>query len=406
MAASELRVGQRVRVRPGELAPADGRVLEGRAFVDTASLTGEAEPRGTGPGSTLLAGSTVLDGALLVEVTAAPGDCVRDAVTRILEEARGRSADRVRLADRVAGALVPLVIVLASGTFVIAWREHSFAEGWQRALAVALIACPCALGIATPLAFWTALGRAWRRGVLLKGPDVLEQLARVRHVMLDKTGTLTSKRLELRDWNSIDPRLDGDAALRLAAALEDGSEHPIGAAIRRAYRLRSEEPLPRCEDFEVLPGIGVRGQVEGRALRMSRAPSLGTYTEVSLAEEGHALAHFELEAAALPGTRQALRQLTERGLNPTILSGDSWGPARALGETLGVPVEAELLPADKAQRVTAATAEEVLFVGDGLNDVAALELAGVGLVVGDGKARAMQAGDAVLLRAGWINCPR
>lgn len=406
--AAELQVGDVVRVRPGAIPAADGQVLRGCSFVDSSTLTGESEPRSVGPGARLLAGTTVLDGTLDVRVEAACGERVRDAVEHLLAEATLSRSRQVRMADAVAGFLLPGVLLLAVLTFLVQASAGDLESAWQRSLAVLLIACPCALGIATPLAFWSALGHAWRSGVLVKGSDVLERLARTRRVLFDKTGTLTQRDLELADVTALpaaqERNLDRADLLRLAAGLEAGSEHPIGAAIRRAFALtRSGEP-PTCTGFEALPGVGVRGMVEGRHLRMVRAPE-GNRTCVALDEVTERLGTFRLNSRLLPGTRQAIDRLKERDLAPTILTGDSHGPAAALAATLGVPVESELLPKDKLEHVRSAGPKGVVFVGDGINDVGALRMADVGIVVGGATAQALEAGDVTLLRAPMTALP-
>ncbi|MFT7679994.1 MAG: cation transport ATPase, partial [Planctomycetota bacterium] len=300
---SDIRIGDRVRMRPGEVASIDGRVLAGRAFVDSSVLTGESDPVSAGPGARLLAGSTVLDGCLEVEVIAVPGERVQDAVARLLEQAVQGSTGHVRLADRVARVLLPCVLVLAVGTFVVTLSSHGLEPAWQRALAVVLIACPCAIGIATPLAFWVALGQAWKRGVLVKGADVLERLARTRRVLLDKTGTLTDRRMKLTEIVVHAKHMDQASALALGAALEHGSEHPIGSALRLAH---GDAGLPDCAQFKALPGVGVSGLVQGRELIMQRSTTPDLRTRVALSQEGELLAEFCLESAPVLGAGQVL----------------------------------------------------------------------------------------------------
>lgn len=399
---ASLKTGDEIRLRPGSIPAIDGVVLTGRSFVDTSALTGESEPHSITAGMRLLSGTTVLDGTLDVRVEATRGGRVRDAVERLLVEAALSRSKQVRMADRVAGFLLPGVIVLAALTFALLARSGDLEGAWQRSLAVLLIACPCALGIATPLAFWSALGEAWRAGVLVKGSDVLERLARTKRIFLDKTGTLTNRELVLSEVRALPAAtelgLDEGGLLRLAAGLESGSEHPIGTAIRRAFAARGEGPAPACEQFEALPGIGVQGLVADRHLRMVRAGE-GSGTRVALDQDGVLLGTFELDSRLQEGAAQALHKLAERGLAPTVLTGDGAGPAATLGSDLGVPVEAELLPADKLERVRSSGPEGVVFVGDGINDVGALRMADVGIVVGGATAQAMEAGDVTLLRA-------
>lgn len=307
------------------------------------------------------------------------------------------------MADRVASILLPGVILLAAGTFALMLQAGDLQGAWQRSLAVLLIACPCALGIATPLAFWSALGEAWRSGILVKGSEVLERLAKVERVFLDKTGTLTDRRLELvaaRPMAPMEPGdLDAASLLRLGAGLELGSEHPIGAALRRAFARSADGPAPSCSDFEAIPGVGVRGKIEGRNLAIVRSQSSTGLTCVALEQDGIPIGEFELQASLLPGTTEALSGLHTQGLETTILTGDGQAPAQALSRTLEIPVLAELMPQDKLEHVRDAGPEGVLFVGDGINDVGALRMADVGVVVGGASAQAMEAGDVTLLGA-------
>ncbi len=273
VAVDDVRVGERVRVRPGEEVPVDGVVLEGRSFLDASSLTGEETPAAAAAGDRVLSGARVLDGSLLVRADSVRGARVRDEIERLLSEALTARPALVRTADRAARVFLPAVLLLAVGA--AAWRGWRLGpeQGLLTGLSVVLIACPCALGLATPLAFWVALGEAWRRGVLVRGGDVLERLARARHAFLDKTGTLTTGGLELVgvDVPAGGAPLDASAVLRLAAALEQGSEHPIGRAVRAAWRARGGGDLPAVEEFRAVPGVGVEGTVDGRPLRLGRA---------------------------------------------------------------------------------------------------------------------------------------
>jgi heavy metal translocating P-type ATPase len=398
--AAELAVGDVVRVRPGEPLAVDGVVLAGAAFVETAALTGEQRPRRVGPGDAVLSGSTPLDGALDVRATSVGQGRVAREVERMLARALDRGGRFVRLADGLAGALLPVVALLALGAGVVRGRAGGLEAGWMTGLSVVLISCPCALGIATPLVFWRALGLAWERGVLVRGADVLERIARARRVWFDKTGTLTSRALELREVRTLGS-VDERGALRLAAALEQASEHPIGAELRRAYGARG---LPPVVGARVLPGVGVAGDVDGvphrlRAAEGAERAAGDADTTVVLERDGRALALFRLAAALDPGAADALDALRARGLELRVLTGDDHGPAEALAQRLRVPVHARLLPADKLARVAAAGAGTV-YVGDGLNDAAALAAADVGVAVGDGSPRSLELADVLLLRAG------
>ena len=403
--AELLELGDRVRVRPGEVVPVDGLILEGRSFVDASALTGEADPLSLGPGQRVLAGSSLVDGSLVVRAEAVGGGRVRDEVERLLSEAMESPAPYVRLADRVAAILIPLVLALAVGTAAWHWQSEGPEEALLIALSVVLISCPCALGIATPLAFWVALAQAWKAGVLVRGGEVLERLAQVSRVWLDKTGTLTRGDLTL-DSLELTGSLDEREALRVAASLELGSEHPIGRALLSEwFRVHGGDQaaalaaLHPVEGFRALPGLGVEGRVEGQLWRVGRGDgaALGA---VSLSCDGEQTALFRLHAEPRPEAGAVIRELKRLGLKPTILTGDAEQPAQALAEKLGIPVEAGLLPADKVERIRAAGAVGTLFVGDGLNDAAALAAADVGIAVAGGSARSMEAAPINLLRPG------
>lgn len=400
VAADELAVGDLVRVLPGEWLPVDGVVVEGRSFVDSSALTGEAQPVSAGPGDRVLAGGTLVDGTLLVRTEATGGGRVRDEVERLLTEALGARGRFVRLADRVAGTLLPLVMVVALGTLWYHWKHTGPEAGLMNALAVLLISCPCALGIATPLAFWAALSECFRHGALVRGSEVLERLASVRSIFFDKTGTLTDGELELVAIESEDRA----AALAAVAALERHSEHPVGRSLRSAWLAecadRVESDLPAVGDFRVLPGRGVEGIVDGarwRAVRAERAA--GNDTAVDLWREDQVVARFRLAGRPRPEAHDVVQRLTQRGLTATILTGDHAGPARLIADELGIAFEADLLPADKLARIEAAGPGTV-FIGDGLNDAAALAAAQVGIAVSGGSARSLDVASVNLLRPG------
>ncbi|MCB9904431.1 MAG: cadmium-translocating P-type ATPase [Planctomycetes bacterium] len=401
--ADQLALGDLVRVLPGEWLPVDGVVVEGRSFVDSSALTGEAEPVSRGPGDAVLAGGTLVDGTLLVSTEATGGGRVRDEVERLLVEALGDRGRFVRLADRVAGALLPIVLLVALGTLWYHWRHSGAEAGLMHALAVLLISCPCALGIATPLAFWAALSECFHRGALVRGSEVLERLASAKKVFFDKTGTLTDGELELVGVEAD----DRGVALAAVAALERHSEHPVGHSLRRAWRDGggSDECLPQVVDFRVLPGRGVEGVVGGATWRAVRAESSeAAETVVDLFRGDERRARFRLRGRPRPEAREVVTALAKRGLAPSILTGDHAGPARAVAQELGIEFEADLLPADKFARIEAAGVDTV-FVGDGLNDAAALAAARVGVAVSGGSARSLDVASVNLLRPGLGSLP-
>lgn len=401
--AEQLELGDLVRVLPGEWLPVDGVVVEGRSFVDSSALTGEADPVSRGPGDAVLAGGTLVDGTLLVRTEATGGGRVRDEVERLLIEALGDRGRFVRLADRVAGALLPVVMAVALGTLWYHWKHSGAEAGLMNALAVLLISCPCALGIATPLAFWAALSECFRRGALVRGSEVLERLASAKKVFFDKTGTLTDGELELVAVEADDRAV----ALAAAAALERHSEHPVGRSLRRAWHESggSDSTLPEVVDFRVLPGRGVEGVVNGekwRAVRAERSAAAETAVDLLCGDEHRA--RFRLRGRPRPEARAVVSALAKRGLAPSILTGDHAGPARAVADELRIGFESDLLPADKLARIEAAGVGSV-FVGDGLNDAAALAAARVGIAVAGGSARSLDVASVNLLRPGLGSLP-
>ncbi len=396
-----VRVGDRLRVRPGEVVPVDGLVLAGRAFVDASSLTGEAEPRAAAPGDRVLAGTVPLDGALELRAEAVGDARVRAEIERLLRHALESAGRQLRLADRAARVLLPTAIAIAIAAGAVHWIHAGPERALMVALSVLLISCPCSLGIATPLAFWSALGAAWRRGVLVKGADVLERLARARRVWFDKTGTLTDGEIELA---GVEPRpgWTREQALALAGALEISSEHPIGRALRRAAS-EALGALPEpAQDFRVRSGLGVEGRVDGALCTLERAPALADAESaaVRLVREGEFVALFRLTSRLRPEAAAVVAELARRGLEPRMLTGDARGPATALGRELGLEVEAELLPGDKVRRIEELGRVGTVFVGDGLNDAAALASADVGIALGSGSPRSLDAADVNLLRGG------
>ncbi|MCP3916481.1 MAG: cadmium-translocating P-type ATPase [bacterium] len=397
-----LGVGDRVRVRPGDLVPVDGVVVEGRAFLDTSSLTGEEQPSAVEPGDRVLAGTVSQDGALVIEVRAVGADRVQERVERMLSEALHAKAPIARVADRAAAWLLPFVLLLALGTAIARWSLDGPEGALLNALSVVLISCPCALGIATPLAFWVALGEAWKRGALVRGAEVLEELARAQRVFFDKTGTLTTGEFELEGIELPDGERIGEAeALGLAAALEQGSEHPIGRAIVAAWQRRSGEPPEKVESFRAVAGTGVEGSVRGRQLRLARSERSreGGQTRVVLSDNVGPLAEFVLAGTIRAEAAEVTRRLAELGLEQTVLTGDGSGPAQALSRALDVPVEHSLSPADKLER-TSAGGPGTVFIGDGLNDSAALAAAPVGITVSGGVGRSLETATINLLRPG------
>jgi heavy metal translocating P-type ATPase len=421
--ASDLRVGDRVLVRPGGKVPSDGRVLEGRALVDEAALSGEPLPRSVGPGDALSAPVVATDGPLVLEVTAVGGGTRLGEVAAVLARARAERSPVERLADRVSAVFVPGVVLLAGAVLALdLGRGDPLADAALRALSVLVIACPCALAIATPLAVTAALGRLAERGVLVRTGMALAGLPRVRAVAFDKTGTLTEGRPDVRDVRAREGR-DPAHALALAAAVEAASEHALGRAIALAARARGS-PALAAQDVRVVPGRGVEGVVlaPGRApvrvrvgspawlgalagdgVPAARAHGAGRETEVGVEADGVVVATIRLEDRLRADAAATVAALAATGHRVVVLSGDSPAATRAAALALGLPAEAGVggcLPADKVEAIRRLRAEAkgpVAFVGDGLNDAPALAAADLGLAVGSGTDLARETADVSLL---------
>lgn len=448
----QLRPGDRVRVRPGEHFAVDGRVVSGEGSVDEASITGEAEPAYKGPGQTVYAGTINLNGSFIVEATQVGEERVLGKLVRLLEEARLQRAPIERLADRVAAVFAPTIILLALSSMVYWTWQVSFEQGLLIGLAVLLIACPCALGVATPLTIWAALGRAAQQGVLIRDSLTLEKLSHVRRIFFDKTGTLTtgearlvemvgsgiwdvrygrkdeageaclerSRRVgdgALEDWPEGSQTGGGERLLQIAASLEHGSEHPLGRSILVAAEARGLRRLP-VERFQARPGLGVSGQIDGQqmfvgswrlieqqglvlpeALQQERARlAAAGLTVVHVAWAGRVQGLLGLAETIRSTAALALAEMKRRGLTAQVLTGDSTAAGAALGRQLEVAVQSELLPHDKVRAIEAAEANgPVAMVGDGLNDAPALTRASIGLALGCGADVTREAADVSLL---------
>lgn len=412
----QLRPGDRIRVRPGENFAVDGQVISGEGSVNEASITGEAAPAYKGPGQTVFAGTTNLDGSFVVAATQVGEERVMGKLIRLLDEARLHRAPIERLADRVAGHFVPGVIALSLGTFAFWTWQVSFERGLMNALAVLLIACPCALGVSTPLAIWAGLGRAAQKGVLIRDSLTLEKLARIRHIFFDKTGTLTTGQSTLAEvvveengW------ISRTEVLQIAASIEHGSEHPLARSIQAAAQNLSLLPV---EKFRALPGLGISGCVTGRevwvgsrrlveraGLSMSEAlrgqrqrlEQAGA-TVVHVGWDGVVRGLVGLRESVRPGAIPTLATMRRRRLSVQVLTGDSVAVGTALSRRLGVLVQSELLPHDKVRVIEEAEASgPVAMVGDGLNDAPALARASVGIALGCGADVTREAADVRLL---------
>ncbi len=407
----DLAVGMHFVVRPGERIATDGMVVSGASAVDMAMVTGEPVPVEVAPGDEVIGATVNADGTLEVEATRVGADTALAQIVRLVDEAQGGRAAVQRLADRVASVFVPVVMVLAAvtlGGWFLAGGAAS--EAFTAAVAVLIISCPCALGLATPLAVMVGTGRGAQLGVIIKGADVLEDTRRVDAVVLDKTGTLTEGRLEVVDAVAA-PGMDVAAMGLLAAALESRSEHPVGAAIARRW------PSSRTvTDFLNHPGIGVVGRVDGAEVCVGRRPlfdAVPTELDAAIAAaeaRGHtavlvgrgaaAEAVIALADTVKPTSRQAVEELRAMGLEVSLVTGDNSRTAAWVGEAVGVSdVTAEVLPADKVDAVTRLqdAGKRVAMVGDGINDAPALAQADLGIAVGTGTDVAMEASDLTIV---------
>ncbi|MFI6248145.1 heavy metal translocating P-type ATPase [Streptomyces sp. NPDC051016] len=418
---ASLAVGDRFVVRPGEKIATDGTVVEGASAVDASMLTGESVPVDVTVGDAVTGATVNAGGRLVVEATRVGADTQLARMARLVEDAQNGKAEVQRLADRISAVFVPAVILIALATFGV-WLgvTGDTAAAFTAAVAVLIIACPCALGLATPTALMVGTGRGAQLGILIKGPEVLESTRRVDTVVLDKTGTVTTGRMSLQEVY-VAEGADADEVLRLAGALEHASEHPVARAIAAGAVERVGE-LPAVEHFENVPGRGVRGRVAGHEVTVGRLLA-GTGAEAPEVPEELARARSRAEregrTAVLVGwdgevrgvlgvadtvketSAEAVRDLRALGLTPVLLTGDNRAVAEAVARTVGIDeVVAEVLPEDKVAVVRRLQGEgrTVAMVGDGVNDAAALATADLGLAMGTGTDAAIEAGDLTLVR--------
>ncbi|MXZ96570.1 MAG: copper-translocating P-type ATPase [Acidimicrobiaceae bacterium] len=409
--AEDLAVGMRFIVRPGERIATDGVVVSGASAVDMSMVTGEPVPVEVAPGDEVIGATVNADGSLEVEATRVGADTALAQIVRLVDEAQGGRAAVQRLADRVAGVFVPVVVVLAAVTLGVWFAAGAAAsEGFTAAVAVLIISCPCALGLATPLAVMVGTGRGAQLGVIIKGAEVLEDTRAVDAVILDKTGTVTEGRLEVVDTVAVSG-LDATAMGLLAGALESRSEHPVGAAIARRWPLSLT-----VTDFLNHPGLGVVGRVDGAQVRVGRRPLFDAvpaeldeaidaaeargHTAVLVGRGATAEAMIALADTVKPTSRPAVQQLRAMGLEVSLVTGDNSRTAAWVGEAVGVDdVMAEVLPADKADAVVRLqeSGRRVAMVGDGINDAPALAQADLGIAIGTGTDVAIEASDLTVV---------
>jgi Cu+-exporting ATPase len=412
----QLAVGDRFVVRPGEKVATDGVVEEGRSAVDQSLLTGESVPVEKAPGDEVAGATVNAGGRLVVRATKVGADTALAQIARLVTDAQSGKAPVQRLADRVSGVFVPVVIGLSVATLGFWLGTGESAQfAFTAAVAVLIIACPCALGLATPTALLVGTGRGAQLGLLIKGPEILESTRKVDTIVLDKTGTVTTGQMSVSDVVTV-AGTSRDEVLRIAGALEDASEHPIARAVARA----ADGPLPAVESFANREGLGVEGVVEGHGVQVGRPALLRDWsvdlppeldearraaeargrTAVAVAWDGRARAVIVVADTVKPTSAEAVAELRALGLRPVLLTGDNEATARAVAAEVGIDeVIAEVLPAEKAGIVKRLQAEGrvVAMVGDGVNDAPALAQADLGLAIGTGTDVAIEASDLTLV---------
>ncbi|MFG2651164.1 heavy metal translocating P-type ATPase [Streptomyces sp. NPDC048436] len=419
---SDLKTGDRFLVRPGEKIATDGKVIEGASAVDASMLTGESVPVEVAKGDAVTGATLNVGGRLVVEATRVGADTQLARMAKLVEDAQNGKAAAQRLADRISAVFVPVVIALAVATLGF-WLGNGsgLTAAFTAAVAVLIIACPCALGLATPTALMVGTGRGAQLGILIKGPEVLETTRKVDTIVLDKTGTVTTGKMTLLATHTADGVTDTEV-LRLAGALEHSSEHPIAQAVATGAA-GQVGALPTPEDFTNVPGLGVQGIVEGHAVLVGREALLAEWairlpvelerakaaaeaagrTAIAVAWDGAARAVLEVADAVKETSPEAIRRLRALGLTPILLTGDNKAVAASVAAEVGIApddVIAEVMPQDKVDVVKRLQAEgrSVAMVGDGVNDAAALAQADLGLAMGTGTDAAIEAGDLTLVR--------
>ena len=416
----ELRVGQRFLVRPGGTIATDGRVVEGRAAVDTSTMTGESVPVEAGENTEVVGGTVALDGSLVVEATRVGRDTQLAAMLRLVSQAQNGDAAVQRLVDRISAFFVPAVLVLSVLTLA-GWLVFggSVERSFSAALAVLVIACPCALGLATPTALMVASGRGARLGIFIKGYQAMESTRTIDTVVLDKTGTVTTGRMSVVEVQPAEGASRAEV-LRLAGAVEDASEHPVGTAVTSAARSELGE-LPPVSGFRVEPGLGAHGVVLDHEIVVGRAKLFTERgvplprpiedvrvawerqgrTTVVVSKDSEVIGLLALSDLVKPSAAPAVAELHRLGLRTVLLTGDNEETARTVGAEIGIQeVVAGVLPGDKAREVARLRAEghTVAVVGDGVNDAPALVTADLGMAIGAGTDVAVDAADLILVR--------
>ncbi len=417
----ELSVGDIVLVRPGMRCPADGEIIDGRSSIDEQMITGESDPATKGVGDVAYAGSLNGSGTIQVRVSVlADRSTIQHIVDTLTEARRGRGRHQ-RIADKIAAIFVPVVVLIAIATFVWAMRQFGWQAGLMRSLSVLLIACPCALGVATPMAVWVAMGRAAKAGIVIRNVEAFENIARVRAIRFDKTGTLTTGKARVESLDvAMQSTVDRNEVLANAAALAQATTHHLASAVSDYATLNSISPMP-VENIQTISGKGVEAQIPDGGLAVflgshSFMKENGLTTPDSLNRKivdamasgaslicvgwsGQVRGVFAFREDLRVGAKSVLRHFSDLGYDLGILTGDHVGHGKKMQATLGVPVHAALLPADKTDHVQSMAQSGILvaMVGDGINDAPALAAATVGIAMGCGADVSRESADACLM---------